>query len=87
MDGAEEKGIAEDKGLESSLEASPSLRALAVVILGEAMEETDKFSSEAVLADYEHDEVVRSLEANPTGSGTHESAADVTSLMLALIHI
>ena len=45
MDGAEEKVIAEEKGPEASPEASPSLRPLAVVILGEAMEETDKFSS------------------------------------------
>ena len=45
------------------------------------MEETDKFSSEAVLADYEHDELVRSLEANPTLSDAHESAANVMSLM------
>ena len=81
MDSAEEKGIAEEKGPEASPEASPSLRALAVVILGEAMEETDKFSSEAVLADYEHDELVRSRDANPTGSGAHESATNVMSLM------
>ena len=81
MDGAEEKGIAEEKGPEASPEASPSLRALAVVILGEAMEETDKFSSEAVLADYQHYELVGSLEANPTGSVAHESAANVMSLI------
>ena len=79
MDGAEEKDIAEEKGPEASPEAPPSLRALAVVILGEAMKETDKFSLEAVLADYEHDELVGSLEANPTGSGAHESTADVMS--------
>ena len=66
-----------------SPEASPSLRALVVVILGEAMEE-DKFSSEAVLADYEHDELVKSLEANPAGSGAHESAAGVMSLMSSM---
>ena len=63
------------------------MRALAVVILGEAMEETDKFSSEAVLADYELDELVRSLEANPTGSGTHESAADVLMSSMDNMHV
>ena len=84
MDSAEEKGIAEEKGPEASPEASPSLRAPAVVILGEAMEETDKFSSEAVLADYEHDELVRSRDANPTGSGAHESATDAMPLMSSM---
>ena len=54
------------------------------MILGKAMEETDKFSSEAVLADYEHDELVKSLEANPAGSGAHESAAGVMSLMSSM---
>ena len=84
MDDTEEKDIAEEKGPEASPQASPSLRALAVVILGDAMKETDKFSSEAVLADYERDELVGSLEANPTGSGAHESAADVMSLMSSM---
>ena len=45
MDGAEKKGIAGENGPEASPEASPSLRVLAAVILGEAMEETDKFIS------------------------------------------
>ena len=37
-----------------------------------------------MLANYEHDELVRSLEANPTGSGAHESAANVMSLMSSM---